>query len=104
MPDKLPIDPGKMRYLGLHRETFGHAGAVAQERQGVGTRHRLNRGSTGCPRPGKIFSEHPAAYPQWSDSGPKIGGRCYRRFVQADCSAANSAKMPPLVGGNEQHR
>src|ERR1700730_5829350 len=28
-----------------------------------------------------IFTEHPAAHPQSSRLGTKIGGRCYRRFV-----------------------
>jgi hypothetical protein len=36
---------------------------------------------------------------------PSVRGRHPKPFTKADiCSAANSAKIPPLVGGNEQHR
>jgi hypothetical protein len=94
VPDKLSIDAGKAGHLGLQRSPSAMPTMWAGARQGVGTRHRLKRETAGYPRPEKKRDSlcRAAAHPKWSDSGLKIGGRCYRRLVsEADpCNAVDT--------------
>jgi hypothetical protein len=55
MPDKLADRP-RGGSLGLRCQSFGHAGSMAQVRQGVGTQHRANQGVLALrPPQGKNF-------------------------------------------------
>ena len=87
MPHKLPIDTDKARNLGVEHlngcspRVIGDAIRLCHSKQkGRRDAARANQGVLALRPPYKNFQRLPHVRNR-SDSGLKIGGRCYRRFV-----------------------